>query len=183
MTVSLNCLPERLSQCAEMQRHKCTENCLIRKWSLLECKKKGWDPRETKIRDLKEGQIRELLKCKKNFPKTVPAGFGELKAHVIMDYTKIVRYHPARDDPMINGCHPMISHMWNANTDMQVLHGQGMLFWIIGICNRTGSSFAVAAYVTSYISKVDKFNKVGWKDLLRELDKQIKNIAGENTGM
>ena len=46
-----------------------------------------------------------------------------------------------------------------------------------------GSSFAVAAYVTSYISKVDKLNKVGWKDLLRELDTQIQNIAVANEGM
>ena len=51
------------------------------------------------------------------------------------------------------------------------------------INHQSGSSFAVAAYVTSYISKVDKFNKVGWKDLLRELDTQIKSIAVNDTGM
>ena len=127
MSVSLNCLPARLSQCAELQRHKCTQNCLVRKWSVLQCKKKGFDPSKQKIKDLSQEQIKELMKCKKNFPKTVPAEFGEIKAHVIIDYTKIVRYHPPRDDGMINNCHPMISHIWNANTDMQILHGEGML--------------------------------------------------------
>lgn len=125
MSVSLNCLPARLAQCAELQRHTCGEHCLIRKWSLLQCKKKGWDPLKTKIKDLKKEQIKELLKCKKNFPKTVPAEFGQLKAHVTIDYTKIVRYHGPRDDEYINACHPMISHIWSANTDLQILHGEG----------------------------------------------------------
>jgi hypothetical protein len=97
---------------------------------VLECKKRGFDPKVDKISDLlhpdNKDRLRALMKCKKNFPKTVPPGVGELKAHVIMDYTKIVRYHPPRDDEMINGCHPMIMHMWNANTDLQILHGQGM---------------------------------------------------------
>ena len=47
----------------------------------------------------------------------------------------------------------------------------------------TGNSFAVAAYVTSYISKVDKLNKVGWKDVLRELDAHIKKLALDNPSM
>ena len=46
----------------------------------------------------------------------------------------------------------------------------------------TGSSFAVAAYVTSYISKVDKFSKVGWKDIIRELDSQIRAVATLHEG-
>ena len=126
LTVSLQGLPARLSQCAELQRHRCTENCLIKRWSVAECKKKGFDPSRQKIKDLSPEQIRELMKCKKHFPKTVPSEFGETKAHVVMDYSKIVRYHPPRDDPMINNCHPMIAHLWGANTDIQILHGQGM---------------------------------------------------------
>ena len=129
MSVSLNCLPARLSQCSELQRHKCGEGCLIRKWSLLQCKQKGFDPTKQNVKDLTEDQIRELMKCKKNFPKTVPAGFGEHKAHVIMDYNKIVRYHPPRDDPMINNYNPIVAHLWNANTDMQILHGEGT--WVV----------------------------------------------------
>lgn len=46
----------------------------------------------------------------------------------------------------------------------------------------SGNSFAVAAYVTSYISKPDKFAKIGWRDILRELDTQIENIAEANKG-
>ena len=46
----------------------------------------------------------------------------------------------------------------------------------------SGSSFAVAAYVTSYISKVDKFSNVGWKDVMRELDAQIKSAVTLNEG-
>lgn len=92
----------------------------------MECRKKGFIPGVTKIKDLTKDQIKELLKCKKNFPKTVPAEFGQLKAHVTIDYTKIVRYHGPRDDEYINACHPIISHLWNANTDLQILHGEGM---------------------------------------------------------
>ena len=126
MSVSFNCLPARISQCSEMQRHRCGEGCLIRKWSLLQCKQKGFDPTKQHVKDLTQDQVRELMKCKKNFPKTVPVEFGQQKAHVIMDYTKIVRYNPPRDDPMINNYNPMIAHYWNANTDVQMLHGEGM---------------------------------------------------------
>jgi len=173
MSVSLNGLPARLSQCADLQTHKCGENCLIRKWSVLQCKKMGFDPTKDKIKDLSKKQMKELMKCKKNFPKTVPAEFGQLKAHVTIDYTKIVRYHGPRDDEYINACHPMISHLWNANTDLQILHGEGMTYDLFQCSDRSGNSFAVAAYVTSYISKPDKFAKVGWRDILRELDTQI----------
>ena len=48
--------------------------------------------------------------------------------------------------------------------------------------DRTGNSFAVAAYVTSYISKPDKFMKIGWRDILRELDTQIESIPAANKG-
>ena len=44
-------------------------------------------------------------------------------------------------------------------------------------------SFAAAAYVTSYISKMDKFAKVGWKDVLRELESQLRASAEVYKGM
>ena len=124
-SVSFNCLPARLSQCAELQRHRCSSNCLLHKWTKLECKKRGFDPDTQKVSDLRPDQIPALFTCKKRFPKIVPDGFAPLRAHVVMKFTKIVEYHPPRDDAMINGCHPMIAHMWNANTDLQILHGQG----------------------------------------------------------
>ena len=40
----------------------------------------------------------------------------------------------------------------------------------------------MAAYVTSYISKPDKIAKIGWRDILRELDTQIESIADANKG-
>ena len=126
LSVSIQGLPARLSQCSKLQMHRCTENCLIRKWSVLQCTMKGFDPRKDKVKDLPDGLLRELMKCKKNFPRTVPAEFGETRAHVVLDYTKIVKYHPPRDDPMVNNYHPMIAHVWGANTDIQILHGQGM---------------------------------------------------------
>lgn len=40
----------------------------------------------------------------------------------------------------------------------------------------------MAAYVTSYISKPDKFAKIGWRDILRELDTHIETITTANKG-
>ena len=41
----------------------------------------------------------------------------------------------------------------------------------------------MAAYVTSYISKIDKFSNVSWKDMLNELNAQIKTAVAMNDGM
>ena len=32
----------------------------------------------------------------------------------------------------------------------------------------------MAAYVTNYISKVDNFGKLGWREIVRELDNQLR---------
>ena len=50
------------------------------------------------------------------------------------------------------------------------------------LLEQTGPSFAVAAYVTSYISKMDKFTKVGWRDVMHELDSQLRASADAYKG-
>lgn len=122
-TVSDECLPVRLSKCAEaLQEHTCTDACLVRKITAEQIRRRGLDPAT-----VTEEQLREFIKCKKNFPKVVPEGFGELKAHVMLDFNKIVQYHPPRDQPYVNNYHPVIMHLWGANTDLQILHGKGMI--------------------------------------------------------
>ena len=125
-TVSDECLPMRLSRCAEcLQEHTCNEGCLVRKLNPTQMRRRGFDPAKDQISDLTPEVMAQLMKCKKNFPKIVPEGAGELQAHVIMDFNKIVRYNPPRDNPYINNFHPVFMHLWGANTDLQVMHGKG----------------------------------------------------------
>lgn len=54
------------------------------------------------------------------------------------------------------------------------------------LCSKTdriGSSFPVVAYITSYISKLDKFSKVGWRDVMHELKSQLVTSAEMHKGM
>jgi hypothetical protein len=146
-------------------------------------RRRGFDPAKDKISDLDNEKLKELMKCKKNFPKIVPEGAGVLQAHVIMDFNKIVRYNPPRDNPFINNFHPVFMHLWGANTDMQVLHGEGTLCDHSQRSHDTGSSFAVSAYVTSYISKLDKFGTVSWRDVIHELEGQLRASTDVHKGM
>ena len=122
-TVSDECLPTRLARCAEcLQEHTCNESCLVRKLNPQDVRRRRIDLSKKPTAE----QVAELLKCKKNFPKVVPEGVGELKAHVLKDFNKIIRYNPARDDGFVNNYHPVLLHLWGANMDLQVLHGKGM---------------------------------------------------------
>ena len=115
----------RLSKCAEcLQEHTCNEACLVRKFTAEQIRRRGID-----LNAITAESLRELMKCKKNFPKIVPDGFGELRAHVMLDFNKIVQYHPPRDQGFVNNYHPVFMHYWGANTDLQILHGKGT-----GVC-------------------------------------------------
>jgi len=46
-----------------------------------------------------------------------------------------------------------------------------------------GSSYAVAAYVSSYVSKVDKFVNTSWRDIVREIDYELRQLVESKAGV
>lgn len=66
----------------------------------------------------------ELMRCKKNFPKHVHA---DLKARVVKEFDGTMRYNPPRDDEFVNNYHPVLHHIWGANTDIQAMQSKGMI--------------------------------------------------------
>jgi len=131
-TVVPELLGDRLSKAADIQKHVCSdESCLVKRFSVAELKKRGFDPDNFKVKDLCPADVQVLMRCKKNFPKTVPSEFGEMRAHVIKDFDGIVKYNCPRDDEYVNGTHPVIEHVWGANTDMQMIHSKGLSIAIV----------------------------------------------------
>lgn len=117
----------RLAKAADLQMHTCSdESCLVKRFSAAELKKRGFDPDKFNAKDLSAVDLKLLMRCKKNFPRTVPSEFGEMRAHVIKDFNGVVKYHGPRDDEFVNGTHPVLQHVWGANTDMQMIHSKGM---------------------------------------------------------
>ena len=126
-TVSDECLHVRLAKCAQsLQQHVCNDACLVRKLNMRQMKELNFDPSKQTLEDIPETIRSLIVKCKKNFPKVVPEGVGELQAHVLQGYNKIISYAPPRDNPYINNYHPVFLHFWGANIDLQILHGKGM---------------------------------------------------------
>jgi len=41
----------------------------------------------------------------------------------------------------------------------------------------------VSAYISGYISKMDKMNNESWKDAIRDLDNDLRNVVAEKGGM
>jgi len=41
----------------------------------------------------------------------------------------------------------------------------------------------VSAYISGYISKMDKMNNESWKDAIRELDNDLRNVVADKGGM
>ena len=126
-SVSDEALPLRLAKCAEhLQSHQCNDSCLVRKLTSRQLQSLSFDPTKDTLEDVSE-EIRGLIvKCRKDFPKRVPDGVGELAAHVLKTYKKCIMYFPPRDHPFVNNYHPIFLHLWAANIDLQILHGKGM---------------------------------------------------------
>jgi len=40
----------------------------------------------------------------------------------------------------------------------------------------------VSAYISGYISKMDKMNNESWKDAIRDLDNDLRNVVAEKGG-
>lgn len=38
-----------------------------------------------------------------------------------------------------------------------------------------GASYAVSAYVSSYVTKVDKFENISWREVYREIDEELRS--------
>lgn len=120
--------PRRIAQAATvLQSHVCTDYCLRRKFTVLECKKQGFDPTKMTVSQLTQEQVLALMRCTKGFPKHVRASHRDrLTADPKMEFTGIVRYQPCRDDPSINNYNPVFLDCWGANIDQQIMHPGGM---------------------------------------------------------
>jgi hypothetical protein len=116
-----------LQKLTSLQVHTCGDRCLIKRFSNKELRKKGFNPDNFNLHELNDDQVCELMRCQKNFPKTVPKGEGVLRAHVNIDFNGIVHYNPPRDNAYVNNYHPIFQYLWGANTDMQVLMQKCML--------------------------------------------------------
>jgi hypothetical protein len=102
------------------------------------------------------------MRCKRGFPKTFPRkpdGTPDLKSRVTVDFGNLLKYHPARDDCYVNNYNPVFLHAWGANMDMQLMDNH---------------NYAVAVYVTSYLSKVDKLDRCSWTQMVREFEEEIR---------
>lgn len=117
-------LPYRLAKAAELQEHVCNDYCLVHRWSRTELKRRGFDPDKFDASLLTPSTVQELMRCKKGFPKKVPA---KLQSIAVRQTDGIIKYEPVRDDPFINNFHPLFLHVWAANTDMQLLHPKGVV--------------------------------------------------------
>ena len=115
-TVSDECLAVRIARCsAVLQKHECNDACLVRIQTKEHCIRRGFDPTRQALATVPRGLRLELTKCKRNFPRFVPANNRPPRAHVVRDFSGIVRYNGPRDDGYVNACQPMFAHAWGAN--------------------------------------------------------------------
>ena len=126
-TVPDECMAVRIARCSGcLQRHVCGDGCLLRKCKPGRCRKRGMDPTLQALAALPEPVRTRWIECKKHFPRVVPFRNTPPRAHVVMDVKRMIRYNAPRDDGYVNACQPVFAHVWGANTDFQILHGEGM---------------------------------------------------------
>jgi hypothetical protein len=110
----------------DFQIHECRfGSCHKKVMSVVDAVKKKIRPPADWSNMTYEEKMR-LSECSKHFPKPV-YNTTDPKAHVTVDFNHNVTYHPPRDNGWVNNYHPVIAHLWGANTDYQVIHK--------GMCN------------------------------------------------
>lgn len=177
-------ISERLArQVCDFQTHTCKRgSCLTRRLTAAECRKRGllYPKTEAEWRNMSERQAAAYYVCKKRFPKPV-RDEERLRAHAIVNFDKSTLYEPPRDHGRVNNYHPMLMHLWGSNMDIQILHKcksnvpSSLLFLVC---------YAIAVYITSYLSKLDKAENANYRLILQDLVRQLKRVAsGELDGV